>query len=81
MPEFEKDPDDLGGLWEETGARGPYMTGTIAGVKVICFKNDRKKAGSKQPDWRVKRRQPRTDAVAPPEPVVGQALSDEDVPF
>jgi len=48
-----KNPDELGALWEKSSARGIYMTGTIGGQPVVLFRNDRKAAGSKQPDWRV----------------------------
>lgn len=44
--------DELGQLWLHTGAKGDYMTGTISGVRVVCFKNN-KEPGSKAPDWRV----------------------------
>ena len=46
-------PNELGALWIKTGNRGEYMTGTINGVAVVVFRNDRKEEGSKQPDWRV----------------------------
>jgi hypothetical protein len=55
----EKNPDELGALWEKTGARGPYMTGTINGQAVVVFKNDRKAEGSKAPDWRVLKSKPK----------------------
>jgi hypothetical protein len=54
MP-FERDPDDLGALWEKSSAKGTYMTGKIGDQAVVIFKNDRKAAGSKAPDWRVMR--------------------------
>ena len=55
-------PDELGALWLKTSARGDYMTGTINGVNVVCFKNDRK-TESKQPDWRVLKSKPKADAA------------------
>jgi hypothetical protein len=36
---MEKDPNELGALWEKVGAKGPYMTGTIGGERVVVFKN------------------------------------------
>ena len=51
----EKDPNDMGGLWEKTSAKGIWMSGTINGQAVVVFRNDRKVAGSNQPDWRVLR--------------------------
>ncbi|MCR4375643.1 MAG: hypothetical protein NUW22_12420 [Acidobacteria bacterium] len=55
---YEKDPAELGALWvrvSQSGAR--YMTGTISGVDVVCFENKNKQG--KQPDWRVKKSEPR----------------------
>lgn len=54
-----KNPDELGALWEKSGGRGTYMTGTINGQAVVVFRNDRKAAGSKQPDWRVLKSKPK----------------------
>lgn len=55
----ERDPNELGALWEKTSGRGQFFTGTINGQAVVVFKNDRKTAGSNQPDWRVLKAQPR----------------------
>jgi hypothetical protein len=55
-------PDELGALWIKTGQKGDYMTGTINGVGVVLFRNDRKEPGSKQPDWRVMKAKPRDEA-------------------
>ena len=54
----ERDPNELGALWMKESAKGEYMTGTINGVKVVCFKNTRKTSDN-QPDWRVLKSQPR----------------------
>lgn len=62
MPDHEKDPNELGALWVKTSGRGEYMTGTINGQPVVVFRNDRKVAGSNQPDWRVMRPKPKEDA-------------------
>lgn len=65
MP-FEKDPNELGALWEKTGAKGPYMTGTINGEAVVLFRNGNKRS-ERAPDWRVlkakKREQSADDAA------------------
>jgi hypothetical protein len=63
MAEQAKNPDELGALWKKTGAKGEYLTGTINGVPVVVFKNERKVEGSKQPDWRVLKSKPREDRV------------------
>lgn len=49
----ERDPNELGALWEKTGKKGTYFTGKIGDQPVVVFKNDRKQPGSKAPDWRV----------------------------
>jgi len=50
MP-FEKDPNEIGALWEKSSARGPYMTGKIEGIgAVVLFKC---KPSEKGPTWRV----------------------------
>jgi uncharacterized protein (DUF736 family) len=64
MPEIPKDPNELGALWIKTSGRGEYMTGTISGQPVVVFRNDRKKEGSKAPDWRVMKPKPREPVAA-----------------
>lgn len=61
---FEKNPDDLGALWSHTGAKGEYLTGTINGVNVVCFRNT--SDNPKAPTWKVlksKPREPRVESV------------------
>lgn len=65
-----KDPNELGALWEKSSSRGGYMTGTINGVAVVVFRNDRK-TSEKQPDWRVLKSQPKTAATARPDDDIG----------
>jgi len=57
MSEYVKNEDELGGLWIKTGQRGEYMTGTIDGKKVVCFRVDKK--NERQPDWRVLKSKPK----------------------
>ena len=59
MADGKGNPDELGALWIKTGSKGDYMTGTISGVAVVLFRNDRKAEGSKQPDWRVLKSKPK----------------------
>ncbi len=73
---FEKDPNELGALWEKTGARGTYMTGTVDGVAVVLFHNDKKEPGSKAPDWRVLKSKPK-DELPPRE----QRYKNQDKPL
>lgn len=64
MP-FEKDPNELGVLWEKDGNRGPYFTGSleIDGTKhqIVVFKNGNKRS-EKAPDWRILKSKPREQA-------------------
>jgi hypothetical protein len=52
----EKNPDELGALWQRTGAKGDYLTGTVNGVPVVCFRN--KSDNPKAPAWRVLKAKP-----------------------
>jgi hypothetical protein len=60
MPEFTRDPDELGALWEKTGAKGAYMTGTINGVGVVVFRT-KFDPGGKAPQWRVLKARPKAE--------------------
>jgi hypothetical protein len=79
---YEPKPDELGALWVRTGAKGEYMTGTINGVDVVCFRN--KSDNPKAPQWKVLKSKPR-DAMATPPATQHNAnakeLTDEDIPF
>lgn len=57
----ERNPDEIGALWEKTSAKGDYMTGTINGDRVVLFRNTRK-ANEKAPDWRVMKSKPKESA-------------------
>jgi hypothetical protein len=56
---YEKDPNEIGSLWSKSGSKGPYLTGEVNGVKVVCFavKSDNPKA----PAWRVLKSTPKSD--------------------
>lgn len=67
MP-FEKDPNEIGCLWQKSGAKGAYMTGEIAGQQVVIFPIS--STNPKAPNWRVlkavpKDRKPHDANVAP----------------
>lgn len=67
---FEKDPNEVGVLWEKIGPKGPYMTGTVGDTKVVVFRNV-KKVKENQPDWRILKSVPageRQATVTNPEP-------------
>jgi hypothetical protein len=54
MP-FEKDPSEIGAIWMKTGSKGDWLSGTINGEPFVAFPNTKKAAGSKAPDYIVKR--------------------------
>lgn len=57
---FEKDPNEIGVLWQKHGSKGAYMTGEIEGVgSVVVFAIGSK--NPKAPNWRVLKSQPRED--------------------
>ncbi len=81
---YEKDPDEIGALWIKVGARGEYMTGEIAGQRVVCFRVT--KGGDKSPSWRVLKSKPRDGATEPgfaddQRTSVGRAVDAKDIPF
>jgi len=65
----QKNPNELGAVWLREGNGKKYYFGklTLDGkeLQFVMFKNDRKEPGSKQPDWRIYRSQPRSDSPAP----------------
>jgi len=69
----ERDPNELGALWLKEGRKGQYMTGTIAGQRVVIFKNTRK-SSDKAPDFRVLKAQSKEERGAPAPP-------DDEVPW
>lgn len=75
---YDKDPNEIGALWEKAGKKGPYMTGTINGVRVVLFRNGQKR-GEKAPDWRVLKSQPR-ESTADDKGDTSHP-SDEEIPF
>lgn len=56
MP-FEKDPNEIGVLWEKNGPKGPYFSGEINGEKVVVFPIN--STNPKAPNYRVLRLKPR----------------------
>ena len=78
---FERDPAEFGVLWEKTGGKGQYFTGSIEidGVKhqIVVFKNAHKRS-EKAPDWRILKSQPRERE--PEEPLI-DPRTDDNVPF
>jgi hypothetical protein len=57
MMAYERDENELGALWLREGSKGPFMTGTINGVEVVCFPVTKK--SEKSPAWRVMKSKPR----------------------
>lgn len=75
--------DEIGQLWSKKGARGEYLTGSINGIRVVCFKNENKEPDSKAPDWRVllavKRQEGPINQVSAP--ATTPPLDESDIPF
>jgi len=67
------DPNELGALWSKQSAKGEYLSGTINGIAVVCFRNDKATAENKQPYWRVLKAQSKEDRV--------RTVADPDVEF
>jgi hypothetical protein len=81
---FEKDENEIGVLWEKTGAKGTYFTGKIGEQPVVIFKNGNKKEGSKAPDWRVLKPQAKADREIDqrvPPPSSKPPVFDDDIEF
>ncbi len=75
MAGFEK----IGALWLKDGKKGKFMSGTIGGKSVLIFKNSRKQAGDKFPDYEVFKGQERTDL--PPKSQEEAQQENDSVPF
>lgn len=76
----ERDPNEIGALWEKTGRNGTYFTGKVGDQPVVIFKNGNKREGSNAPDWRVlkpQKQEPR--AAVATEPVAH--ITDDDIAF
>lgn len=70
MP-FEKDPSEIGVLWNKSGAKGDYMTGTIEGIgPVVVFPI--RSASDRAPNWRILKAQPK------PKPQTATVGADDD---
>lgn len=76
---FEKNPDDLGAVWDKAGAKGKFLSGSITvngeQIRIVMFPND-KKTSDTQPSWRILRAKPKMDAAASP-----SEISPEDYPL
>ena len=69
MAQMEK----CGALWIKEGKNGKFMSGIVGGKNVLVFKNTRKEAGDKFPDYEVFKGQER-DELRP-------SKDDSDIPF
>lgn len=56
-----QDPEEIGAFWIRKSRKGnEFLSGKINGEEVVAFFNANKK-NPKEPDWRVKRSQPREE--------------------
>jgi acetyl-CoA carboxylase carboxyltransferase component len=83
MDKKPTNPDELGALWIKTSAKTGvvFLTGTISGVEVVIFRNDKKVEGSNQPDWRVLKSKPRDNTPLKTDNPFAAGTPDEDAPF
>jgi hypothetical protein len=77
----ERNPDELGALWEKSGAKGPYLTGEINGVKVVCFRNTKAHDNPKAPAWRVLKSKPQGERESLPARESAAPVTDDSIPF
>lgn len=59
MADTPNDDETIGALWVKQGKKGEYMSGTINGEPVVCFR--KKSDNPKAPTWRVLKPKPRED--------------------
>lgn len=76
-----KNPDEIGALWEKSGQKGPYMTGTINGQAVVVFRNTFKTEGSQQPDWRILKSKSKEEREASAAGYDSSPVPDDDITF
>jgi hypothetical protein len=76
----EPNTDELGALWVKTGSKGDYMTGTVNGVKVVCFRNTRAHDNPKAPQWRVMKSRPQGENATPARESAAP-VTDDSIPF
>lgn len=66
-----RNPDELGALWQKTGKKGAWFSGTITingeKIPIVVFPNNYKES-DKHPDWKILRSRPKGDQgrSAPP---------------
>ncbi len=78
----ERDPNELGALWEKQGRKGTYFTGKIGDQPVVIFKNERKREGTNAPDWRVLKPQKQERDIDQRVPPPGdRPVTDDDIEF
>lgn len=77
----ERDPNELGALWEKQGRKGTYFTGKIGDQPVVVFKNERKREGSNAPDWRVMKPQKQDRDQDQRVPAGPAQINDDDIAF
>lgn len=76
---FQKDDSEIGQLWQSDDGR--RLTGTINGVKVVAWKNDRATPENRQPLWRVHKDRPPEQRAPRRPPNVRPPLPDPDDPM
>ena len=45
---------NAGGLWkQESSSADDYLSGSMGGIRILVYKNNKKEPGSNQPDYRL----------------------------
>lgn len=70
-----KDPNEIGALWEKSGAKGTYYTGEINGQRVVVFPVN--KRHDRSPALRVLKATEQGQRQAPP----SAPITDSEIPF
>lgn len=77
---FEKDPNEVGVLWQKHGSKGAYMTGEIQGIgPVVVFAISSQ--NPKAPNWRVLKSVPKGDKAQGKDIGGGFTVEQEDIGF
>ena len=75
MSDQQKDPDEIGALWEKSGNKGTYFTGTVNGERIVVFRNGNKRS-DKAPDFRILKSRPKPQTTDD-----GPTPDASDIPF
>ena len=77
--------NDIGALWVKEGKKGKFFSGNVEidgqKVDIVIFKNTYKEEGSRQPDYKILKSQPRQGVSEQKVKEVFQDDDPEGIPF